>query len=145
MGSRARSRSDRHQKQPRLELVPIEHLRAHEGLDPKLVSTIRRAIARAGVLLEPILVERSHYVILNGHHRYAALRELGCVRVPAYVVDYSDPRVELRLWPGAIVDRVTKEEVVDRGVRGDLFPPKTTRHVVQFALKDVAVPLADLR
>lgn len=128
-----------------MELVPIERLRSHEGLDPKLVAEIRESIGREGVLLEPILVERRHDVILNGHHRVAALRELGCRRVPAYVVDYFDARIELTLWRHADVDSVTKEDVIERALRGNLFPPKTTRHIVHFALRVVATPLESLR
>jgi len=94
---------------------------------------------------EPILVEQSHYVILNGHHRTAALRELGCRRVAAHVVDYFDERVTVGLWPGATVDRITKEEVIERGVKGDLFPPKTTRHRVRFRFREAPIPLSKLR
>lgn len=145
MARRPRPRGHPHAARPRLELVPVEVLRPHESLDAKLLAEVRDAIARDGVMRDPILVERSHHVILNGHHRYAALRELGCRRVPAYVIDYFDSRIEVGLWPGAVVDRVTKREVIDRGVRGDLFPPKTTRHVVRFRLKEIAVPLSELR
>ena len=145
MARRSGPRSRRRHEVPRFELVPVERLRAHEGLDPKRLADLRDAIARDGVLVEPILAEASHYVILNGHHRVAALRELGCRRVPAHVVDYFDARIELTLWPRAVVDSVTKEEVIERGLRGDLFPPKTTRHIVHFALRDVAIPLERLK
>ena len=90
-------------------------------------------------------MESSHGVILDGHHRFAALKDLGCRRVPVYLVDYEDDGVTLTTWPGAIVASVTKEEVVDRGVRGDLFPPKTTRHLLSKGLEDVRVLLDDLR
>ena len=145
MARRSRPPDRPRRASPRIEIVPIEGLRPHEGLDPKLVAEIRESIGSEGVLLEPILVERSHDVILNGHHRVAALRELGCRRVPAYVVDYFDARIELTRWPQADVDFVTKEEVIERALRGDLFPPKTTRHIVHFALRVVATPLDSLR
>ncbi len=145
MARRPRPRGHPRAARARLELVPIEQLRPHESLDAKRLAQVRDWIAHDGAMREPILVERSHYVILNGHHRTAALRELECRRVAAYVVDYFDSQVEVGLWPGAIVDRITKEEVIDHGVRGDLFPPKTTRHVVRFRLKDTAIPLSVLR
>ena len=145
MARRSRPRGHPRAVRPRLELVPIEVLRPHEALDAKRLAQVRDWIERDGAMREPILVERSHYVILNGHHRTAALRELGCRRVAAHVVDYFDSRVEVGLWPGAVVDRITKREVIDRGVRGDLFPSKTTRHVVRFRFKDVPVPLRKLR
>ncbi len=145
MAPRPRSRSTSRGARLRIRLVLVDALRSHEGLDPGLLSQLRTVIEREGAIHEPILVEETHLVILNGHHRYAALRDLGCLRIPAYVVDYFDPRIELRLWPGAIVEKVTKEEVITRGMSGNLFPPKTTRHVVHFDLPDVAVSLERLR
>ena len=98
-----------------------------------------------GFLRKPILVEARHFVILDGHHRVEALRVLGCTRIPVYLVDYENAGITLTTWPGATVASVTKTEVVDHGVRGDPFPPKTTRHLVAIELEDVNVPLDDLR
>src|SRR3990170_3501041 len=50
----------------------------------------------------------------------------------------------LTTWPGATVDRVSKEEVVDHGMRGQLFPPKTTRHLLNETLPESPVALKDL-
>ena len=102
-------------------------------------------IRRAGYVRRPILVESRHLVILDGHHRYEALKRLGCTRVPAYLVDYEDDGIGLTTWPQAKVKRVTKEEVVDRALRGDPFPPKTTRHLVSVELDEVRVTLDELR
>ena len=66
------------------------------------------------------------------------------LRIPAYVVDYSSEEISLTTWPGAIVATVTKKEVVDHGVRGDLFPPKTTRHILKEKVPESPVPLKDL-
>lgn len=102
-------------------------------------------IQAAGCVHRPILVADGDFVILDGHHRWAALRDLGYRKVPAHLVAYRDAVVDLATWPGAIVSSVTKDEVLDRGRRGDLFPPKTTRHTVSEPLDDVRVDLADLR
>ena len=74
-----------------------------------------------------------------------ALRQLGCVRVPVYLVHYEDPSITLTTWPRAAVKTVTKEEVVARGTRGDLFPPKTTRHLMPEEQDEVRILLEELR
>jgi len=85
-----------------------------------------------------------YFVILDGHHRFEALRLLGCRRVPAYVIDYFSDIVDLTLWPDATVKEVTKEEVIRRGLAGELFPPKTTRHILRVPLEDAFTDLEDL-
>ena len=72
----------------RFELVAVEKLRGHEQLRPDLLESLTNEIRADGALLKPILVAETHYVILDGHHRYAALKALGCRRVPAFLVDY---------------------------------------------------------
>jgi hypothetical protein len=127
-----------------LEVLDIRIPKPHEQTRPELLSELLEEIARDGVLKLPVLVERKHHVILDGHHRWEALRRLGCRRIPAYVVDYASEEISLTTWPGAIVATVTKAEVVAHGVTGDLFPPKTTRHLLKEKLPESPVPLKDL-
>ena len=128
-----------------LEILEIDDLRPHERTREELLATLLAEIERDGVLKLPVLVERAHHVILDGHHRYEALRRLGCRRIPAYVVDYESEEIALATWPGAVVAHVTKAEVVAHGVEGDLFPPKTTRHLLKEKLPESPVRLRDLR
>lgn len=131
--------------QLRYAIVDIVKLRPHESVGPDLLARLVAAIRADGFLRRPIIVEDESYVILDGHHRYEALRRLGCVRVPVYLVDYADPAIGLTTWPRAIVKTVTKAEVLDRGRRGDLFPPKTTRHLIPEEPDELHVLLAELR
>jgi L-serine kinase (ADP) len=128
----------------RFELVDIDKLRGHEQLRPDLLESLKAEIQADGVLFKPILVAERHYVILDGHHRWAALKAIGCRRVPAFLVDYSSGTVDLGLWPTAQVPSVTKDEVVERGLKGEPFTPKTTRHRVMFQLPDRPTNLNDL-
>lgn len=128
----------------RVVVVEISRLRCHERIQPDLLTQMREEIRRDGVLRTPILVADRDWVILDGHHRYEALRELGCRRIPAYVVDYDSDVVHVGVWPNAIVREVTKEEVIRRGVTGNLFPPKTSRHTVRVSVQDRPTPLRDL-
>ena len=131
--------------QIRYAVVELAKLRGHERTQEPLLRKLVDRIRADGFLRRPVLVEAEHFVILDGHHRVEALRLLGCARVPVYLVDYGDPAIGVTTWPGAIIATVTKEEIVDRGLRGNPFPPKTTRHIVSFTLEDVRVQLDDLR
>jgi L-serine kinase (ADP) len=112
---------------PEFRLLPVASLHPHEQVDEVDVDRLVREIRRLGVVREPIWVARGDDVILNGHHRYAALRKLGVHRVPAWVIEYSDAAMELHRWsPGPPLE---KSEVVRRAREGSLFPPKTSRHV----------------
>ncbi len=133
----------------RFELLPLAALRAHEAVDPENLLQVLGKIRRQHLVDEPILVAEAAgglFVVLNGHHRFAALRELGVQRAPAWVVDYEGEAVILERWPGARVQTPpTKAEVVERALSGDLFPPKTTRHRLTSPLPTRVTHLADLR
>jgi ParB-like chromosome segregation protein Spo0J len=128
----------------RFELLDVGILHIHEKIQPDLLERTMEEIKADGYVKRPILVADEHFVILDGHHRYAALRALGCRRIPAYVIDYFTDVVDLRTWPNAIVKEVLKEEVIRRGLADDPFPPKTTRHVLNIKLPDVFTDLEDL-
>jgi len=129
---------------PRCELVDIGRLRAHERVEDDLLERTIEEIKREGFLKKPILVARDDYVILDGHHRFEALRELGCRKIPCYLVDYFSDVVQLGTWPEAKDRDVTKEDVIRRALAGDPFPPKTTRHIVRVPLPDIVTDLEDL-
>ncbi len=133
----------------RFELVPLASLRAHEAVDPGNLQEVLGKIRHQHLVDEPLLVAEVQdglFVVLNGHHRLAALLELGARRAPAWVVEYEGEAVVLERWPGARVETPpTKREVVDRALRGELFPPKTTRHRLTSPLPTRVTHLADLQ
>lgn len=128
----------------RFELVDITLLHSHEEIQPSLLERVMEEIREDGYVKKPILVADTVWVILDGHHRYEALKRLGCRRVPAYVIDYFTDVVDLGLWPTAKEKNVRKEDVVERGRAGLLYTPKTTRHTLKIHLPDVFTDLEDL-
>jgi hypothetical protein len=110
---------------PVFQLLPATALRAHEEVDDADVARLAEEIRGLGVVREPIWVSTDG-VILNGHHRVAALRKLGVDRIPVWRVDYSDPAMELSRWGDG--PAIEKAEVLRRAREGPLFPPKTSRH-----------------
>ncbi len=112
---------------PSFELVPARTLLPHEQIDEADVERLASDLRKRGLLEEPIWVARRERVILNGHHRFAALQRLGARWVPAWVIDYADPEMELARWGSG--PPLTKQEVIRRARAGELFPPKTSRHI----------------
>ncbi|MFQ5911055.1 MAG: ParB N-terminal domain-containing protein [Thermoplasmata archaeon] len=129
----------------RFKILDLEVLHSHEAISPEILGCLAEQIAKDGALIKPIVVDNESYVILDGHHRYEALKRLGCRRIPVYLVDYLDDAIEVVTWPGAVVNEITKEEIVAMGLSEELYPPKTSRHIIRVMLEDRPVSLAELR
>jgi L-serine kinase (ADP) len=127
---------------PEFRLLPLADLREHEEIDRADADQLAKRLHDAGQLVDPLWVAAGSFVILNGHHRAAALRTLGADRAPAWVVDYDSDAVRLERWSDG--PPITKEEVLRRAEEHRLFPPKTTRHVLRIDLPPRVTQLADL-
>ncbi len=108
-----------------VRLVPITNLRPHEHILPAHADFLRRNLLLQG-MRTPLLVDRATGIILDGHHRFIALKGLGARRVPVCHVDYDDERIVVRGWGNLLV---TKEQVRAMAASGSLFPCKTTKHM----------------
>ncbi|MGQ0537271.1 MAG: ParB N-terminal domain-containing protein, partial [Methanobacteriota archaeon] len=113
---------------PEFRLVPVRELHPHEEVEPGRADALAKVLARQGRVDQPIVVDRATLVILDGHHRYEAVRALGLRLVPAYLVDYQDPRITVRSWRANRMPP-SRAEVVAQALAGRRYPPKTTRHV----------------
>lgn len=123
-------------------LLPIDQLREHEEVEADNVDQLRRTLLDEGVVREPVLVARGSWVILNGHHRFAALRALGAQRVPVYLIDYDSGLIRLHRWSAG--PEIRKTDVIAMAGRGERYPPKTTRHVLDVEVPPHPTPLHEL-
>ncbi|RLI26217.1 hypothetical protein DRO57_01745 [Candidatus Bathyarchaeota archaeon] len=133
-------------------ITPIEVLKPHEDVDPHRLSSLTREIGSDGVLKRPIVADHRTNVVLDGHHRLQALKLLGCRLIPVIYVDYRDSRIIVKTYRESI--ELTKDIIVEAGLKGHLFPPKTSKHMVlkgsdlthisEFE-KPVHIPLSRLR
>ncbi|NYZ79216.1 ParB N-terminal domain-containing protein [Candidatus Micrarchaeota archaeon] len=111
----------------RFHIVCISELKGHEFPEQSRVDELERDLRKRGTLLKPIVADRGTKVILDGHCRCDALRRLGCSKVAVRFVDYSSGEIEVRRWSGG---EITKEEVLEAGMRGILMKPKTSKHMI---------------
>jgi len=78
--------------------VPLSKLKPHEEVRYRAVRTIARSIASSGLQKNPIIVDINSGVILDGMHRWHALRRVGARYAAVCLVEYSDPRIKLGRW-----------------------------------------------
>ncbi len=123
--------------------LELSALLGHEQTLPGYLAGLTEEIRQDGELRQPIIVDRHSLVILDGHHRAAALKSLGCSLIPVYLVDYFHPAISV--LPRRPDVPVTKETVVRTGLSGKLFPPKTSRHVFPTQPQARPTPLDALR
>ena len=129
-----------------VELVPLEILRPHEEILPKKVDQLEKMTHRWNAYTKPLLIDRSTGTILDGHHRFHVAMRLELLCVPCVLIDYlEDGMIELDVLPNCGREDVTKKEVIEAALTGDLFSPKTSRHRLSDHLPPIAVPLSRLR
>jgi len=126
--------------QHKISLVSIERIRPHERVIEERVRELLRDLETTLVLKKPVVVDEETFTLLDGHHRLTALHRLGVELIPAALVRYSDPRIVVRRWGSEGV--IDKRLVVERAMKGWLFPPKTTRHMVVLDGREVHVSMA---
>lgn len=126
--------------------MPLEVLRPHEQIIPNKVDQLERITNRWKAYTKPLLLDRTTGTILDGHHRYHVAQRIGLLCVPCVLIDYlGDDSIELDVWPNCGRDSITKQDVIDAALSGDLLSPKTSRHRLSDHLPPIAVPLSRLR
>jgi uncharacterized protein (DUF1015 family) len=112
-----------------VELVELDQLKPHEEVDPTYLELLEKEIEFDGMLKFAIAIDKNRNIILDGHHRVAALKKLGCTRIPAVFVDYNSSYIEVQSRKNDVL--LTKEDVVRAGIGPKKLPPKTSRHMVR--------------
>lgn len=130
-----------------IELVDIKWLKPHEEIvSQDHLHGLYRATLRWNAYVDPLLVDVKTGAILDGHHRYNVGLLLGLKRIPAVLVDYlSDTSITVDVWPGCGYETLTKEQVIEKSLSDQVFPPKTSRHEFLYGLPPISVPLDELR
>lgn len=126
----------------RILLIPPERLLPHERHDPERARTIAAEMEERGSWIKPLLVERRHLIILDGHHRWQAAALLRLPAVPVVLIGYDDPRLTLSAWRET--ESWTPQDVIACALSGRLCPIKTTRHVLSPPLPPICLSLAGL-
>jgi ParB-like nuclease domain. len=77
-----------------ITLKRVEDLRPHEEVDIRHLTGIMHALITLQLIRHPIIVDKHTNVILDGAHRFEALKRIGCKTIPVSLMDYSDERID---------------------------------------------------
>lgn len=111
-----------------VKFVRVTDLAVHEEVIEESVDSLVIQVRNWGLLRNPVVVSERDLLVLDGTHRVAAFRRLGYLWMPACVLPYSHPRVELRGW-----DRFLSPGARGRGL--------STFETLQTAAKDAGLAL----
>lgn len=123
----------------KIALLPIDALKPHEKGSPLYLRLLEQEILQDGVLKYPIIVDKESKVILDGMHRWLALKKLGCKLIPVLLVDaVHDRRIHIgkrriHRYIGTENGGMTVKDVILTGLSGHLMKPRTTRHFFPFS------------
>ena len=129
-----------------VSLAPLSWLKPHEEIRVKNADQLEKMTLRWGGYTKPLLVDSETGSILDGHHRHAVAQRLGLKRIPVMLFDYiQDDSIRVETWPNCGQDELVKQDVIDMCLSDSVFPPKTSRHILDKDVPPILVPLEILR
>jgi hypothetical protein len=81
-----------------IRLEEIEKLHIHEEVIPDTLRLLTDEIRSENYLKHPVIVDSNTLVVLDGMHRLAATKKLGCHFIPVCLVDYENPHITVGCW-----------------------------------------------
>lgn len=127
---------------PNIKIISIKKLRAHEKIDESNLKKVKKSILKINRLNNPVVVDKTNLIVLDGHHRIRALNDLGFKKIPVFLVDYMDKKI--RVTSRRKNFAVNKKEIIKRALSGRLYPHKTSKHFIPLRPKSIKIELAKL-
>jgi hypothetical protein len=136
----------------KIVLVPIDELKPHEKGSPLYLELLKQEILTDGVLKYPIIADEKSHVILDGMHRWLALKSLGYTLIPVMLINaFQNPKIRVgrRRIHRYLTDsdeEIPIERVISAGLNTCLMKPRSTRHFFPFSkFQQINYPLRLLR
>ena len=111
-------------------LIHVSEIFPHEQVSQKRVKQIIKTITSHQYDLPPIIIDRKTKVIIDGHHRFHAIKELNYNQIPCIELDYLSDSI-VALCEGEKGDILNKNEILQNAILGKLYPQKFTYHAIR--------------
>ena len=108
-------------------LIDIDSLNPHEKIIEKKKTSLAKFIKSYDnyYIISSIVCCHKSLLIIDGHHRYFALKELGFKKVPVTLIDYKSDSIRT-----GKINALDKKFIIDVGKSSTLLEPKSTEHAV---------------
>jgi hypothetical protein len=133
-------------------ILPIDELKPHEKGSPLYLEILKQEITKDGVIKYPIIADEKTLVILDGMHRWLALKNMGYTLIPVILVDASKNsgirvgRRRIHRYTCNQESEIPIENVISAGISGRLMKPRSTRHFFPFSkFQQINYPLTLLK
>lgn len=118
-----------------IKLISTDKIRQHEGINLQYMDELIKKITKKKCYTNPIVIDRATKMILDGHHRFNAIKKMGGKKIPCLVIDYYGDDITVKTHGQGKIDKKT---IITMALGNKLFPPKTTKHYLK------KIPLEDL-
>jgi len=131
----------------------IDKFKEHEQTDPLRLEEIKAMLIKDSFQRDPILVDEKTLVVVDGHHRLNALKQLGHKKVAVYYINYlEDDNIIVRTWYPIILGsrrklmKLANEKFINSNsdsmqsphgkliVKGRIYPLKSRRESIMKTL-----------
>ena len=88
------------------------------------------------IIISTIILCNENYVIIDGHHRFFALKELGIKKIPVTLINYFSEKIKTD-----DNNSFSKNEIIENAKKGSLYEPKSTKHLIYCEKESKCVPI----
>ena len=82
----------------RLQVISTDKLLSHEEIIPFNFQRLRESMLNMGRLVDPIIVDKEHNIVIDGNHRKAVLDSIKCPNAACQLIDYKSDEVGVGGW-----------------------------------------------
>jgi L-serine kinase (ADP) len=125
-----------------MKLIRTDLLLHIEDYSEKRVNNMKEKMVSGGIWEKPICVEKNHFLVLDGQHRFEVSRLLGLNYIPCELFDYGDE--ELLTWSLRKECVVSKNLVISKSLSKDIYPYKTAKHKFPRKIEKCLISIDDL-
>ncbi len=118
-----------------LGLEDLSKVRIHEEIIPEMLEELVSEIKSSSVVRNPVIVDLNSLVVLDGMHRVAALKKMGCRYLPVCLLDYQSSNVRVGCWYRTIRGEVGESRFLDlfrlMGLSAEPGPSETASRALE--------------